>query len=69
MCAESRMATDIELRQVSTAIREEADGRDRYRQNESARIPIEESRALEQPSPRTAHGPRVGFIAAKIKQS
>jgi hypothetical protein len=69
MCAESRMATDIELRQVSKAIREEAEGRDRYRQNESARIPIEESRALEQPSPRTAHGPRVGSLASNSKQS
>jgi hypothetical protein len=35
----------------------------------SARTPIKESRALEQPSPRTAHVVNVGVPEAKRKQS
>ena len=35
----------------------------------SARIPIKESRALEQPSPRTAHDVNVGVPERKGKES
>jgi hypothetical protein len=37
--------------------------------NKSARIPIKESRALEQPSPRTAHTVNLGFLPLNCKKS
>jgi hypothetical protein len=37
--------------------------------DKSARIPIKESRALEQPSPRTAHSVNLVFLPVKCKKS